>query len=131
MLAQVIIGSLGVLDDICVGQASAIYPLRSVNPGLNWRQLFHDGIAIGHDHIGAMANTLLLVYIAASLPLFALLALQRFSWKLLINQEFLAEEIILTLVGSLVLMLAMPVTSFIASHLASRSSEIEEAPKSI
>ena len=128
VLAQVIIGSLGVLDDICVGQASAIFQLRSINPRLGWRRLFHHGIAIGRDHIGAMANTLLLVYIAASLPLFALLTLQRFSWRLLINQEFLAEEIILTLVGSLGLMLAMPITSLVASRLAVRTAPVEDLP---
>ena len=128
VLAQVIIGSLGVLDDICVGQASAIFQLRSANPRLDWQQLFRHGIAIGRDHIGAMVNTLLLVYIAASLPLFALLSLQRFSWRLLINQEFLAEEIILTLVGSLGLMLAMPITSLVASRLAVRTAAVEDRP---
>ena len=128
VLAQVIIGSLGVLDDICVGQASAIFQLRSANPLLGWRRLFHHGIAIGRDHIGAMVNTLLLIYLAASLPLFALLTLQRFSWRLLINQEFLAEEIILTLVGSVGLMLAMPITSLVASRLAVRTAPAEALP---
>lgn len=122
VLGQVIIGSLGVLDDICVGQASAIFQLRSANPQLGWKQLFRRGIAVGRDHIGAMVNTLFLVYVASSLPLLALLSLQRFSFRLLANQEFLAEEIILTLVGSLGLMLAMPITSFVASHLAGRAA---------
>jgi len=131
VLGQVIIGCLGVLDDICVGQASAIFELRSANPSLNWQQLFRHGVAIGRDHIGAMVNTLLLAYVAASLPLFALLSLQRFSWRLLINQEFLAEEIILTLVGSLGLMLAMPITSFIASRLAMRATVLEGAIESL
>jgi uncharacterized membrane protein len=75
-------------------------------------------MVIGRDHIASLVNTLLLAYAGASLPLFLLLATQNPSLGATLNREFLAEEIVRTLVGSLVLIAAVPITSLIASLVA-------------
>ncbi len=119
-LGGVIIGTLGVLDDVTIGQASATFELKRANPVLNWEQLFRHGMVIGRDHIASMVNTLMMAYVGAALPLFLLLASSSASLAQTLNREFLAEEIIRTLVGSTGLILAVPITSLIASIVAQR-----------
>lgn len=118
VLGGIIIGSLGVLDDICVGQASAVFELVNANRDLSWRELFRSSLNIGRDHIAAMVNTLLLAYVGASLPLMLVfLIYQEPIWRR-VNREPIAEEIVRTLVGSVGLVLAVPITGLIASLMA-------------
>jgi len=118
VLGGIIIGTLGVLDDICIGQSSAIFELVNANRDLSWQQLFRRSLNIGRDHIAAMVNTLLLAYVGASLPLMLVFSIyQEPIWRR-INREPIAEEIVRTLVGSLGLVLAVPITSLVASLMA-------------
>ena len=118
VLGGIIIGSLGVLDDICVGQASAVFELVNANRDLGWRDLFRSSLNIGRDHIAAMVNTLLLAYVGASMPLMlAFMVYQEPIWRR-INREPIAEEIVRTLVGSVGLVMAVPITGLIASLMA-------------
>jgi uncharacterized membrane protein len=118
VLGGIIIGSLGVLDDICVGQASAVFELANTNRKLSWRDLFRSSLNIGRDHIAAMVNTLLLAYVGASMPLMLVFTIyQEPIWRR-INREPIAEEIVRTLAGSLGLILAVPITGLIASLMA-------------
>jgi uncharacterized membrane protein len=118
VLGGIIIGSLGVLDDICVGQASAVFELVNANREMGWQALFRSSLNIGRDHIAAMVNTLLLAYVGASMPLMlAFTVYQEPVWRR-INREPVAEEIVRTLVGSVGLILAVPITGLIASLLA-------------
>jgi uncharacterized membrane protein len=130
VLGGIIIGSLGVLDDICVGQASAVFELANTNRDLGWRRLFRSSLNIGRDHIAAMVNTLLLAYVGASLPLMLVFTIyQEPIWRR-INREPVAEEIVRTLVGSVGLVLAVPITGLIASLLAHwmiRQENVEDA----
>jgi uncharacterized membrane protein len=118
VLGGIIIGSLGVLDDVCVGQASAVFELVNANRDLGWRELFRSSLNIGRDHIAAMVNTLLLAYVGASMPLMLVFTIyQEPIWRR-INREPIAEEIVRTLVGSVGLVLAVPITGLIASLMA-------------
>lgn len=119
LLAGIIIGTLGALDDIAIGQASAIHELSRANPNLDWLALFQHGMNIGRDHIAAMVNTLLLAYVGAALPLLLLFTVQAEPVSMLLNREIVAEEIVRTLVGSLGLLASVPLTSLIAA-MASR-----------
>lgn len=121
LLGGVVLGAVGVLDDVAVGQASAAFELKRANPQLRWDQLFRHSMVIGRDHIASMTNTLLLAYIGASLPLLVLMASLDVPLTQTLNREFVAEEIVRTLVGSLGLILAVPLTSLFASLLAARS----------
>jgi uncharacterized membrane protein len=126
VLGGIIIGALGVLDDVCVGQASAIFELVHANPSMSWLDLFRSSLNIGTDHIAAMVNTLLLAYVGGAMPL--MLAFTIYQEPLLrrLNREPVAEEIVRTLVGSAGLVLAVPITGLIASLLARWSIRREE-----
>jgi uncharacterized membrane protein len=119
-LAGLIIGTLGVLDDVTTNQASVVFELKRAAPGLSRRELFSRSMVVGRDHIAAIVNTLLLAYAGASLTLLLLIASQSVSLGQTVNRAFLAEEIVRTLVGSLGLIAATPITSAIAVALASR-----------
>lgn len=119
VLAGMIVGTLGVLDDVIVGQASAVTELAQANPTMDWRELYRRAMNIGHDHIAATINTLVLAYVGAAMPLLLLFQIYPEPWGLTLNREMIAEEIVRTLVGSLGLIAAVPITTFIASLLRS------------
>jgi len=118
VLGGIIIGSLGVLDDVCIGQSSSVFELVKANPRLSWADLFRSSLNIGTDHIAAMVNTLLLAYVGGAMPL--MLAFTIYQEPLLrrLNREPIAEELVRTVVGSAGLVLAVPITGLIASLLA-------------
>jgi uncharacterized membrane protein len=126
VLGGIIIGSLGVLDDICVGQASAVFELVNANRNMSWTALFRSGLNIGRDHIAAMVNTLLLAYVGAAMPLMLVFSIyQEPLWRR-INREPIAEEIVRTLVGSIGLVLAVPIVCLVASLMARWAVRREE-----
>jgi len=118
LLAGIMIGSLGALDDIAVGQSSAIFELRRANSSLGWQALFKHGMIIGRDHIAAMVNTLLLAYVGAALPFLLMFSVYTEPLGMTLNREIIAEEIVRTLVGSLGLLAGVPLTSIIAALVA-------------
>lgn len=118
VLGGMIIGALGVLDDLVITQASAVFELHGANPSLPLRGLFRGAMRIGQDHVAATVNTLVLAYAGASLPMLLMFTLSGQQVGTLINIEFIAEEIVRTLVGSLGLISAVPVTTGLASLLA-------------
>ena len=120
LLAGIIIGTLGALDDIAIGQSSTIFELHKANPSLTWLELFRRGMAVGRDHIAAMVNTLLLAYVGAALPLVLMFSVFAESMGVTINREIISEEIVRTLVGSLGLLAGVPLTSVIAAQVARR-----------
>ncbi len=120
LLGGIVVGAVGVLDDVAVNQASATFELKRANPRLEWAELFRHSMVIGRDHIASMTNTLLLAYAGAALPLFLLMASLDIPLAQTLNREFLAEEVVRTLVGSLGLILAVPVTSLLAGLVTRR-----------
>jgi uncharacterized membrane protein len=118
LLGGIILGALGVLDDITTGQAAAVQEISLANPDLSPRELYRRGLSVGTEHITALVNTLFLAYAGASLPLFILFTVNvdQPVWVTL-NSEFVAEEIVRTLVGSSALVLAVPITTLLAARL--------------
>lgn len=119
LLAGVIIGSLGVLDDVTVTQTSAVWELHEANPSIGWRGLYRAGIRIGRDHIASVVNTLVLAYAGAALPLLLLFSIAQSSLGTAANSELVAEEIVRTLVGSIGLVACVPVTTALAALVVS------------
>ncbi|GHF69815.1 membrane protein [Streptomyces thermodiastaticus] len=115
LLAGIIIGSLGVLDDVTVTQTSAVWELHEANPSMGWRGLYRAGIRIGRDHIASVVNTLVLAYAGAALPLLLLFSVAGSSIGTVANSELVAEEIVRTLVGSIGLVASVPVTTALAA----------------
>lgn len=116
MMAGIIIGTLGVLDDITISQSSIVKELIRANPKLGKAQLFTRAMNVGKDHIASLVNTLVLVYTGAALPLLLLFMDSQYQLMQIINFEIVAEEIVRTLVGSIGLVLAVPITTLIAVY---------------
>ncbi|MFC9957348.1 YibE/F family protein [Streptomyces nigra] len=119
LLAGIIIGSLGVLDDVTVTQTSAVWELHEANPTMGWRGLYRAGIRIGRDHIASVVNTLVLAYAGAALPLLLLFSIAQSGVGTVANSELVAEEIVRTLVGSIGLVASVPVTTALAALVVS------------
>jgi len=119
LLAGVIVGMLGVLDDVTVAQAGTIDEIKRANPKTKFKQLYQAGMSVGRDHIASLVNTLALAYVGSSLPLFLLLYINSANvpiWVTL-NSEFIGQELIRTLSGSIAIILAVPITSWIAAKV--------------
>jgi len=119
LLAGIIIGALGVLDDITISQAAVVFQLKETNRRLTQKELYNQAMNVGQDHISSMVNTLVLVYAGAALPLFLLFVHNPHSFSEVINYEMIAEEIVRTLVGSIGLILAVPITTYFAVKISS------------
>ncbi len=115
LLGSIIIGILGVLDDVSITQASVVQQLKAANPNLNMLGLYSRAIQVGRDHIGSLVNTLALAYVGVSLPLILLYAKTDSSWFVSLNQEVVAVELLRIIVGSIGLVLAVPATTFVAA----------------
>lgn len=118
LLAGILIGTLGVLDDAILSQIEAVEQLRTVNPNLSKKELIQSALIIGRTHIGAMVNTLFLAYAGASLPLLILFSLntELITFGQALDNEFIATEIIRTLTGSIGLCLAVPIATILATY---------------
>jgi uncharacterized membrane protein len=114
LLGGILIGLLGVLYDAAIGQAVAVDELRHVGPHLPRSVIFKRALRIGREHIGALVNTLAIAYVGASMPLLLLFYTSSAGFGLLINQEIFATEIIRILIGSIGLILAVPITTWIS-----------------
>lgn len=119
LLAGVIIGSLGVLDDVTVTQTSAVWELHQADSSMGPRSLYRAAIRIGRDHIASVVNTLVLAYAGAALPLLLLFSIANSSMGSVANSELVAVEIVRTLVGSIGLVASVPVTTALAALVVS------------
>ncbi|CAN5463497.1 hypothetical protein BH24DEI1_BH24DEI1_11070 [soil metagenome] len=127
LLAGLLIGALGALTDITIVQASVVRELAHVNPAFGLRDLYGRAMNVGLDHIGSLVNTLVLAYTGAALPLLVLLTISEVGILRALNLEIVAAEVVTTLVGSIGLILAVPVTTLIAAFLF-RGDRIPVAP---
>jgi uncharacterized membrane protein len=115
LIAGIIIGVLGVLDDVTISQVAIVEKLQIANPKYTKIQLYKQAMSIGQDHIASMINTLILVYTGAAMPLLLLFMNNPQPFSLIVNNEIIAEEIIRTLVGSICLILAVPLSTYLAT----------------
>ena len=118
VLAGIVLGAMGALDDVTVTQASAVWELRAADPTMTPRDLFRSGLRIGRDHIASTVNTLVLAYAGAAMPLLALFVLSEQSLGSLANSEAVATEIIRTFVGSIGLVASVPLTTWLAAYVS-------------
>lgn len=127
LVAGMVIAALGVLDDLTVSQSSTVLALRAANPLLGGRELFTRGLAVGRDHLAATVNTLVLAYAGAALPILLIFSLGGWSFRGAVTSEVVAAEVVATLVGSIGLIAAVPITTGLAAFLASRLEPAELA----
>jgi uncharacterized membrane protein len=128
LLAAIVIGTLGVLDDVTVTQVSAVWELRAGDPGRSRRDLYRAGIRIGRDHIASTVNTLVLAYAAAALPLLLIYTQSGLAFGEVLTTETVAVEIVQTLVGSIGLVASVPLTTALACLVATRAESPDRRP---
>lgn len=115
-LAGIMIGMLGVLDDISITQVAVVRELYGVAPHLTKKELFTSAIRVGKEHVGALVNTLVLAYVGVALPSILYFATSYTSFGQLVNMEIFAAEIIRTIIGSIGLILTVPITTVLAVY---------------
>ena len=135
LLGGIILGALGVLDDITTAQSATVDELKKANPASTFRQLYSGAASVGQEHISSLINTLFLAYAGVALPLFLLFTVNSGTpiW-ITLNSEFIAEEIVRTLVGSITLIVAVPITTLLAAYFFSsdafgRSSDLSKTQR--
>ncbi len=125
LLAGILIGTLGVLDDLVVSQVSLVKEIQEANPNLSKKEVYKKSMRVGVTHIGAMTNTLFLAYAGVSLPLLMLFTVKNppfLDFSDVINNELIATEIVRTLVGSVGLVLSVPIATILAVNFFKKRS---------
>jgi len=125
LVAGMVIGALGVLDDVTVTQAAAVWELSAANPAASRRELLAAGLRIGRTHVASVVNTLVLAYAGAALPILLIFAVQGLPSQYVISTEMVAMEVVRGLVGSLGIIAAVPLTTALAAMaVADRSRDL-------
>jgi uncharacterized membrane protein len=122
LLAGLVIGALGVLDDVTITQTAAVAEVHAADPSLSRRRLLASGLRVGRDHVAATVNTLVLAYAGAALPLLLLFTLATSGLAQVVTGELVATEVVRTLVGAIGIVAAVPVTTALAAALLAGSS---------
>ncbi|MFS0705730.1 YibE/F family protein [Cellulomonas sp. 179-A 9B4 NHS] len=117
LVCGMVLAGLGVLNDVTITQASAVWELHAARPAASARELFGQGMRIGRDHIASTVYTIVFAYVGAALPLVLLVSLADRSFVELLTAGEIAEEVVRTLVGSIGLVLAIPATTALAALL--------------
>ncbi len=129
LLGGIMLGALGVLDDVAVSQVSIVFQLRAAKKTIKFQELYNRALEVGRDHVASLVNTLVLAYAGANMPLFLLFTLNNSvpAWVTL-NSEIIVEEVIRTITGSMGLVLAVPFTTLIAATFAMKlkRDEVDE-----
>jgi uncharacterized membrane protein len=128
LLAGFIIGSLGVLNDVTVTQASTVFELANLDESTSRRSIFVGAMRVGRDHIASTVYTLVLAYAGSSLPLLLLFSVANRSLGDVLTSESVAIEIARSAVGGIALALSVPLTTGIAAILATPNAAAAIAP---
>lgn len=120
LLGSIIVGILGILDDVAVTQASVVQELKAANPLFTTRELYDRALNVGRDHLGSLVNTLALAYVGVALPLILLYAKTETDILFTLSREVIAVELLRILVGSIGLIMTVPATTAMAAWYFSR-----------
>lgn len=122
VLCGIILAGLGVLNDVTVTQASAVWELKTARPDMGWRELYSFGMRIGRDHIASTVYTIAFAYVGAALPTIMVVSMYSATLEQTLTAGDIAEEVVRTLVGSIGLVLAVPITTFIGAVVAAQDA---------
>ena len=128
LLAAIIIGVLGVLDDIAVTQVAVVRELYATKKDMSQRQVYKKALRVGKEHVSALVNTLVLAYTGTALPLLLLFSQSESAMGTIINREIFATEIVRTLVGSMGLILTVPITTYLAAVILKKYAHEDYDP---
>ena len=133
VLAGLVIGALGVLDDVTVTQAAVVWELAEADPDASRTSLFASGMRVGRAHVASTVNTLALAYVGATLPLLLVFSALELPFSTAVSQELVAQEIVRGLVGGLGIIAAVPLTTALAAAVAGSMADrrrvaLEDSP---
>src|SRR5258708_6539551 len=126
LIGGIMIGLLGVLYDVAIGQAISVEEVHHIAPHISKKKIFQRSMRIGREHIGALVNTLAIAYVGASLPLLLLFSTPPVNITMTLNREIFAAEIIRILIGSIGLVLAVPITTLLATIMLVKTQKLED-----
>lgn len=117
LLSGIIIGALGAVMDVALSIASAIKEIKENSPNISRKSLYSSGMNIGRDMMGSMSNTLILAYVGSSIQLLLLFISYNITFTEIVNMDMIASEIVMAVAGSIGLISAIPITTFIGCKL--------------
>lgn len=120
LLGAMVIGVLGILDDVTTAQTATVEELSKANHRLGMMELYRRGISVGQEHIASLVNTLVIAYAGAAFPIFIFIHTATQPLWVILNNETMAEEIVRSLVGSATLILAVPISTLLAAWIYSK-----------
>jgi uncharacterized membrane protein len=124
LLCGMVLAGIGVLNDVTITQASAVWELRGADPAMPRRTLFTRAMRIGRDHIASTVYTIAFAYVGTALATLLLARTFDHSFAALVTFEEIADEIVRTLVASVGLVVAIPLTTGIGVALADGRPEV-------
>jgi len=116
LLGSMLLATVGILDDVTIGQTAIVHELHETNKRLSAMELFKKSLNVGREHIASLINTLMIVYLGTALPLILMISSSPNPLWVILNNEPIAEEIVRSLLGSMALILAVPIASAIAAR---------------
>ncbi len=125
LFAGIIVGTLGVVDDVAITQIAIVQELRATDPDLSFQTLFAKAMRVGREHTGALVNTLAFAYIGASLPLFVLLSMAPEGMIIALQKEPVVVEIVRILSGSIGVLLVVPIATALAVFYSQRLTNLK------
>lgn len=123
LISGIVIGVLGVLDDIAVTQVAVVREFFLSNKNITDKEVYKRAIRVGQDHVSALVNTLVLAYVGVALPLILIFKLSNGTFTSILSQEVFAAEVVRTIVGSVGVVLAVPITTFLAVKILGKEKE--------
>lgn len=120
ILAGMIVGALGVLNDVTVAQASTVHELHQLDPQAGHWRIFKGAMTVGRDHIASMVYTLVLSYTGVALPTLLMLSMSGWPLQQILTSDIMATELLRSVSGAMALVLAVPLTTIIAAFTVSR-----------
>lgn len=114
LFSGILLGALGAVMDVAMSIASSINEIYNAKVSIEPKHLFKAGMAVGHDIMGTMANTLILAYTGSSIPLLLILNASGESFSSIVNMDIVATEVVRSLAGSIGLIVTIPITAFIS-----------------
>lgn len=127
MLAGMIVGALGVLNDVTIAQASTVHELHALEPEANRWRIFRSAMKVGQDHIASMVYTLVLSYTGVALPTLLMLSISGRTFEQVVTSDVMATELLRSVTGAMALVLAVPITTIIAAFTAKRGYRSSES----
>lgn len=125
LLGGILIGALGVLDDVTTGLTASVFEIHKANTHISFLELIRAGLRVGREHVSSLVNTLVLAYAGASLPMFIIIVTNPNNYPIwsVFNSEMIVEEIVRTLAGSVGLITAVPLTTLLASYYLTKNQK--------